>query len=158
MHLENLKHLRVVGQKILDENLPIGFGDWDCGTHACLGGYYARFTADFTLEDVSSPAMMAGELLAQHFEIPYLDAARLFSPDIHRPWNRWANEDDQMVYLLTGNQPGARAVQLLQQRMRLLDDYIIEAEKLALEDVAARKLPLVITEIFAAPAVEAITA
>jgi hypothetical protein len=73
VNIENLTKLYEVGQKILRERLPLGFGHWDCETFCCLGGWYERETG-VDIETSWPPGSRANV----HFGINFASACQLF--------------------------------------------------------------------------------
>lgn len=131
MNVENLTKLYEVGQKILRERLPIGFGEWDCGTFACLSGWYGR-------ECELHPADAAIEY-ASIFGISDTDGDQLFNlaSDVHG------------VKQHPADVPGPAAYAELERRMEYLADLIVKAGGTVPDSTPKRVgIPACVREIF----------
>jgi len=121
MNIENLRALRDVGNRILDEGLPLGFDTYECDTYACLAGWYKRLTP-YECE----PKTAFSESLERHFEITNDQREDLFGTDHYSHW--LLREHGPTLYVMGGNEPGQRANEVLKSRLMYLDTLITEAE------------------------------
>lgn len=108
MNVENLTKLYRVGQRILRERLPIGFGELDCGTFACLAGWYLRETGE---EEHVHAYVNFGP--SEHFGTTGKQTQKLFRA-AHFPHEQ-------------ANEPGPEAYAELEKRMAYLAGLIREA-------------------------------
>ena len=100
--LTNLRNLLAVGERILAERLPIGFGRFDCGTFACFLGWYDRIQGT-RLQDEAG-------FEEGHFDITSDDWSELFG---------WTHEDYW---------PGLAAYASLEARLVYLRQLIADRE------------------------------
>lgn len=117
MNLERMQALRDVAQDVLDRrSYDLGFGEWDCGTYACLWGHFKRV----------HPAI--GYATDRYFEIDENMAHELFRamPE----YGDWKPKE-------TGNEPGDAAYAELERRIEIIDWLI--AEELAKQPVELPK-------------------
>lgn len=117
--LQNLKNLLGVGETLLRGpwSYDLGFGQWDCGTHACFFGHYLRRFNPGYIRLPYGTFPYAMEL----FGLTEDDAMRLFGLAGASP------ADD-------GNYPGPAAYRELASRLPFLCELI---ERKELEQAAA---------------------
>jgi len=144
MHLAHLKRLREVGQQVLDEKLSIGFGQWECDTYCCLGGWYNRLAdlgLDFVVVDdvdmIDGGLIDGASALNAHFGIDS-DQGMVLWNSVLRAGN--GPKD-------VGNYPGKQAYIELQSRMSYLDTLIAKAGMPdSVKDIFKEEAPCLTTE------------
>jgi len=120
MNIENLKTLSEVGHRVVRGRLPFDFNNWECGTTACLAGWYARLT-DFKLPAFK---LHVHESLQQHFGITPEQSYMLFNPAFIQEQGWRCDSNGQMYF-----QESEDVYKVLSDRLEWLDDQIYKAEK-----------------------------
>jgi len=139
MNIVNLRKLREVGQGVLDRrDGDLGFGQWDCGTFACLLGHYCRETDyELTSDDPNLIFISA----AEHFNISPNQTKGLFQ-------SAGAAErvDGIPVWPVMADHPGPEAYTVLEGRLGYLDKLISKAEdkaRVQLQTICAAALMVI---------------
>jgi hypothetical protein len=125
--IANLKMLLAVGELVVREKRPVGFGDYDCGTYACLLGYYQRRTAAFT----GKACTYWSPQVHEHFGLSEQQAEVLFGES--------NIERGLPLFKRDGNEPGPIADEELQQRLTFLRQLISDREARASNVVSMRQ-------------------
>ena len=90
--IQNLKNLLRIGEQIVtDRKGDFGFGLWNCGTYACLGGHYDR-------ECNARIGQVKRSEGAAHFGISEQEFEALFRRMDERDASRDGNEPSEAAY------------------------------------------------------------